>query len=625
MPQATDILLDGAGYMLAPGKSAYRRTQDGIAEGRTGRVQMKDFFGGQLRPYQLERDRFFKGSNISPASNGQAVRPWVASADLALPGGVPAPNTGVLLPACVVDDYIFIAVGTNLLRSVNPIGSTWAGWQIARVHGATIPSLCYFNGQLMIALGAPFDIQVTTDYPIGFASTALSAGERGAFVTSYGGFAIWKDVRTGSESNRIRMTHGTGIDNRFLDNKILNMVTADGEVWAITRSALDRFSGHVKFVMVANPAYAVGGAQPASIPGNEWYGEWEPFFQHGCYTDETDHQFFIGFGGRLYTNIGRFIGEFKPDGDRAGWRDTGLHYTRCFGACVAGGYLVVTIQTIDDRYQVWAWDGSGWWMILDKAEDGAPWCFPTSLAGIGGWDLAIFIHGSGTYKVIRLIPKSKTLHTIPASGTASFVSSMIDANERDKDKAWRKIGCVFADPDPSTVVSADAITVTLEYSVNAGQSWVTAATANPSGNNLANHQIVLNADIGSAAAVSRFLMLRVSWSGLVDWAPQLVDIWAEFELLDSPARRRKWIVMVRAGDQVVDRDGSQLAVTGRQLINQLWTDWSAGTTVAFRDIDYDDVSVQRNVRIIGIEEDTDRPADAGRWGESMIKLVLVEV
>ena len=71
MAQATDIVLNGAGYMLAPG--TYKRTQDGVAEGRTGRVTIRDFFGGGHRAYQLERDRAgWDGEGIGPAFGGQA-------------------------------------------------------------------------------------------------------------------------------------------------------------------------------------------------------------------------------------------------------------------------------------------------------------------------------------------------------------------------------------------------------------------------------------------------------------------------------------------------------------------------------------------------------------------------
>ena len=68
--QATDVTIGGAGYMVAPG--SYGRTQDGMAEGRTGRIVMRDFFGGQRRALQLERDRGWDAAGVGPAYFGQA-------------------------------------------------------------------------------------------------------------------------------------------------------------------------------------------------------------------------------------------------------------------------------------------------------------------------------------------------------------------------------------------------------------------------------------------------------------------------------------------------------------------------------------------------------------------------
>ena len=73
MPLATDVELAGAGYMVAPG--TYTRTQDGMAEGRTGRVVVRDFFGGQRRAYQLERDRGWDSVGVGPAYFGQPKEP----------------------------------------------------------------------------------------------------------------------------------------------------------------------------------------------------------------------------------------------------------------------------------------------------------------------------------------------------------------------------------------------------------------------------------------------------------------------------------------------------------------------------------------------------------------------
>ena len=70
MPLATDIELDGAGYMLAPG--TYVRRQDGAADGRAGRVAVRDFAGGQRRALQAERDAAWDATGVGPAYEGQA-------------------------------------------------------------------------------------------------------------------------------------------------------------------------------------------------------------------------------------------------------------------------------------------------------------------------------------------------------------------------------------------------------------------------------------------------------------------------------------------------------------------------------------------------------------------------
>jgi hypothetical protein len=129
----------------------------------------------------------------------------------------------------------------------------------------------------------------------------------------------------------------------------------------------------------------------------------------------------------------------------------------------------------------------------------------------------------------------------------------------------------------------------------------------------------------SNQAVSRFLQLTVSWSGVSDWAPVLTGVWAEYELLDAPAKRRKWSFKIHARDATVQRDGTIAGRTGRQLAADLWSDWSAGNTVAFKDVDFDATTVTYQVRIVGIAEETPKPSDGGRWGESVLALTLVEV
>ena len=146
--------------------------------------------------------------------------------------------------------------------------------------------------------------------------------------------------------------------------------------------------------------------------------------------------------------------EWNPHGDRAGWRDTGLSGLRCFGGCVAGGWLVVAIETRDGRGELWAWNGAGWW-LLDRSTSYQP-IWPMPLHGARNFDLLVWRHNSRTHDIYRLLWRGDTHHTLPPAGT--FTTSLLDAGERDKDKAWRKVGAVFASPELRGVVgSTDSV------------------------------------------------------------------------------------------------------------------------------------------------------------------------
>ena len=74
MPHIADITLAGNPYTLVPG--SYRKSAAGLPEGRTGRVVISDFVGGQRRAMQLERDTSWDGAGVGPAFFGQGVEPW---------------------------------------------------------------------------------------------------------------------------------------------------------------------------------------------------------------------------------------------------------------------------------------------------------------------------------------------------------------------------------------------------------------------------------------------------------------------------------------------------------------------------------------------------------------------
>jgi hypothetical protein len=250
---------------------------------------------------------------------------------------------------------------------------------------------------------------------------------------------------------------------------------------------------------------------------------------------------------------------------------------------------------------------------------------PVPLGGLEGLDVGVFREGTRDLKVIRLLPRSATQLAIPALGANPFyVTSMIDAGERDKSRAWRKVGATFATPHIlGNPASTDGVTVQLDWSTDAGATWTTAATHTASANTLAENSFEIAAAL--TGAVDPWLMLRVRWSSTFDWAPVLTGLWAEYEVMESPARRRRWSMTVQAEDQVVDRDGATLTRTGRQQIAELWSHWQAATPLPFRDLDYDADPVERQVRIVGIAESVPAPHQAALWGQSAITLTLVEV
>jgi hypothetical protein len=446
---------------------------------------------------------------------------------------------------------------------------------------------------------------------------------------------MWSDARTsgGGRATMVRQVTGSGIEFKNLDSPIRRLTVAQSKVLAATTAALYEFGGTVNEVDVRNPAYNPNDANetdPPTIRALRWQGDFDPFFQHGATTDTDDFTFITGFGGRLYAWVGKTVMEHNPSGERAGWRSTGLDGKACYGGCVAAGYLIVCIESRDGQSEVWAWDGGGWWLIVREpiapAGSNNRFCWPMPLAGVANQDVLIFRQGTTEAHLVRLVWRSPSETTFPLGGGAEFITSMLDAGERDKAKAWRKCGAVFAAPEKRGAPgSSDPVNIWLDASIDGGGTWTTVAWRSVAGNFFTQHNVTLDADLASDATVSRFLQLRVRWTSVADWAPVLVGIWAEFEVLDSPARRRRWSFTVTAQDQVIDREGAPLRRTGRQLVAELWNAWQTGTTLPFRDIDYDADPTERRVRIVGISERVSAPADAGRWGHSAIALALVEV
>ena len=67
------------------------------------------------------------------------------------------------------------------------------------------------------------------------------------------------------------------------------------------------------------------------------------------------------------------------------------------------------------------------------------------------------------------------MHTYATAGT--WTSPLIDGGDPSADKAWRAIGATFAAPElRGNSASVDSVSFPLEYSIDGGATWATAAS-----------------------------------------------------------------------------------------------------------------------------------------------------
>ncbi|MGI8475412.1 MAG: hypothetical protein ACR2OO_03445 [Thermomicrobiales bacterium] len=601
MPQATDIVLDGAGYMVLPG--SYSRRANVEPDGRVGRWVQRDFVGGQRRAMQLERDAGWDSPAVGPALRGQGVEPWpftVGNTDSAI---LATPSTTTKPRSCVVGSLVYIGIGRYLYKSVALSAAGWANLTMVADMGVgnAISALTpYLGTKVAICCGGSKDIQLWD----GAALSVFSAGERGSFAIGYANRLVWADALVGGDG-QLKMSTGAGIDTRQLDGPIVNMGLHGGKICIATRSSI----------------WLLGGKGDAVAA--KWTSDPEPVFTHGTYTDDEDYCFLASYGGRLYTWLTGKVMEWNPNtgSSRQGWRETGVEGKDCYGGTVCADRLVTPVRNRQGAVELWAFDGTGRWMMTTGATTRI---WPCHLAGAGNYDALLFRSGSATYDLYRMVYRDAANHNLANTGVIAYKSSLIDAGERDKPKAWRKIGASFATAeDRGNTASVDTVTCTLGYSVDGGRTFTTLGSISPNDPTARTYE--LEFEITGGSPESKIIQIQVAWNSVVDWAPTLTCLWAEYELVSNAAHRRSWRMTVGARDAAVQRDGGRSARTGRQLAADLWSSWTVGATLAFRDVDYDTTARQYAVRVAGIGEEIPSPADAARWGDSLVSLTLIEL
>lgn len=606
MPQATDVLINGAGYMIEPG--TYERSGDAEPERRSGRWKQTDFIGGMNRALQLEQDTAWIDAGVGPALRGQGVEPWPYILQYGDAGIVNRTVTlGQRAPSTIAGTRAYYGNGRYFYETPPLTNPTWTGMNQKYDAGAgkVITDVSQYQDNIAICLGTGLDIQI---YDVTAGTTAaLLAGEKGGVCAGYAGRLLYSNPAAGS-LHQLRLSTGGGIDTRLLDSPIARMALHAGKAIIATRSSL----------------YQLGGkSDPAT---GKWLADPEPLFTSGNWCGDEDYVFLLSFAGKLYTWLNGQVMQYEPSAgsNRQGWTPTGIEGRACYGATVAGGYLFVATIARGGRSYFWALDTSGGWWLASDSGGTNPKIWPMNVAGAGTYDLVSFFDSSAVvnYFTIRTTYRDATNNPYKTAGT--WRSSLIDAGEPDATKSWYRLGCSFETPtDRGNSASVDAVTVTLSYSVDNGSNWTTHLTASPTTPN--DRTLILDGLISGGALESRRLQLKVDWSSVVDWAPTLTGVWADYDV-EAPERkrRRRWKFKAKAADHLIQRDSAQTARTGAQLAADLWSNYLSGQTLTFRDIDYDTSAVQRSVRLLGIKEMIPKTQDAGRWGESVLELTLAE-
>lgn len=615
-----DIELNGIAYVLAPG--TYERAPATPAPAmRTGRVQITtDGVGQRAGP---GAGGATGGNRIGPVEN-DGVEPWPSAAAHADGVLFVLPTTAVVAHAVVADYYaVYIGIGRHLYKSVLLSSGSWSNLTFVSDMGAgmVISGLFAVAGHIVIGLGPYYD--AILHRPSSGATTTWRSGERVHTGVGYQGQLFYTNGRpaiSGNESEEhilrisLRTFAGTAAsDYRYLDAPIVRLALHDGKVAIATKSSLSLMGGQ------ADP----GRPDDASVSGDQsrywsWRGDPEPIFSHGLWTADDDFRFLLSFQGKLWTWLG---GRVQFWDGRLGWEPSALEGQTCYGACVAGGLLVVTITARNGNPEVWAHDGAGWWPIFRSAAGGAARVWPAALWGAGNRDLLVFRSNSATYDLYRTVFRGASLTNLASSG--EWQSGFQDAGEPGSAKAWRAVGATFAvSTQRGNGASASSATIALDYSLDAGVTWTVASslTATPASKRL----WMLEATLAPGAAVSSLLQLRVRWDNIVDWAPVLTGAWAEYTLLARADGRRRWKLGVRCRDRAVGGNGV-LAATGRQQAAGPWAAWQAGTVLSFKDIDHAATGLVHAVRIESLAESVPVPAAAERWGDSMLTLTLVEL
>lgn len=589
MAEVFDIALGEQGYMVVPG--TYRRSAEGVSPA-TRRVVQRAWSGGGLQPLQDDGDRFWSSLGLLPASaeGGVGAGPKETALTLA---GLPA---GVRRHATLHDGRPYFATGGALYRPDQAGGGLYPNNIGGFTQlGATLAGVC--NGlasdggtRLYFARdGQPFAV-----WTIGGGAFDTSPTLQLTGCAWYAG-SLWGGFFDGTLWRLVRCTSG---------------VAYEGSGWPIDSAP------HTFAALRDGLYFGTNGAlwrARGSVIGGAFSGEITPLVTGG---GPDDFVALAEYNGDLYTWYnGAVVRYGVAASGRAELVPVGFRGYGCRGLAVAGGYLFAALS--DDHSAsgvgLWAYDGRGWWCLGRNTDGNHDYAWPLPTASYFENAQLLAFGGGTTLFGLQLT------HLIAQPGIApsgELTTALWHAGAPDEAKAWTRVGAELAWPGGASFA---ACTVALAYSTD-GATFTAAGSASVSSAAPRTLAFALPTNI-----VGKWLALRYSLSGAVTGVPVLAALWAEYRPAEPGARRRTWQFDLFVADRTARRDGAPDPRAGAAISADLWAAWETGATLAFRDLDYDLAPTDRNVRIVALDEAIPAPPDAGRWGESRVRVRLSEV
>lgn len=569
-----DVTIAGTDYMIVP-KTYKAREEAKTPDAKLARQVLTDFTGG------ARLGKLLGCACVWPA-------PWPIGAAMLGPSPVAQTVAGSIAAATVhrgIPDtsYTFVAAGTTLYRWTRNLA-------VAMVSRKSLPNsttdVARLRSALYIAYGTAHDVDSYLDSTNTLTGSAIAAGVKAQRIWSWAGTLVLQDPTVLS---RITVYYGAAFASSAQFDLAGDVISA-----AQLGSAL----------VIATDAgiYRLQGTAAGSITCEQWG------LAAAQLQSADDYAWMINYQGQLMTWLGRRIVILAPLTDR--WLPTGLEGATTYAAAVINGALFVSLtpRNAATTYQLWAYDGEGWWMI-DQATGTNPFA---DLASDGAGHLLTWTAGGTS---TRYYDPEDVVTAATLSSPWAITSSLLAAGDPDRSKHWRRIAVELLRPDGQTVGSWACL---LEYSTNAGLTWTTAGTTTAN----ASEQTISQAISADAAQ----LLVRATMTRTSGLPPFVAAIWAEYETLNDSTRRRSWSFDVRATDRTLYRDGTADARTGEQIAAALWSAYASGGTIAFRPPEYGAEAVQYSARFTSLVETWDRTADQSTIGRnSTLAVSLVEV